>query len=188
MDGAPPTAATMAKISEAAFIPRPLTAKRLSKTSPMRDLTRNPTKIDPKIEEELITRERAWWRERGGGLKLTRPRAPRPEHYTAPAMRKAEPAQVKNETALYPSLKTKRSKGKRWKDLVQMMSLTTFVSRKFAEIDSVHRVPAPDLRWAEDSTNKSRRRRPQLHHGEEGEIADFSSWFQTSKFKFLRGN
>ncbi len=32
------------------------------------------------------------------------------------------------------------------------MSLTTFVSRKFAEIDSVHRVPAPDLRWAGDTT------------------------------------
>ena len=94
MDGAPPTAATMAKISEAAFIPRPLTAKRLSKTSPMRDLTRNPPKIDPERAEELITGERAWWRERGGGLKLTRPRAPRPKHYTAPAVQKAEPAQV----------------------------------------------------------------------------------------------
>ena len=33
-----------------------------------------------------------------------------------------------------------------------MMSLTTFVSRKFAEIDGVHRVPAPDLKWAGDTT------------------------------------
>jgi hypothetical protein len=118
----------------------------------MRDLTRNPPKIDPERAEELITGERAWWRERGGGLKLTRPRAPRPKHYTAPAVRKAEPTQVKTETALHQSLKTKRSKGKKWEDLVQMMSLTIFVSRKFAEMDGVHRVPALDLKWAGDTT------------------------------------
>jgi hypothetical protein len=142
MDGAPPTAATMAKISEVAFIPRQLTVKRISKTSPMRGLTRNPQKIDPERAEESITRERAWWRERGGGLKLTRPRTPQPKHYTAATVQKAEPAQMKTETALDQPLKTKRSKSKKWKDLVQMMSLTTFVSRKFAEIDEVHRVSA----------------------------------------------
>jgi hypothetical protein len=69
VDGAPPTAATMAKISEAVFIPRPLTVKRLSKTSLMRGLTRNPTKIDPERAEESGTGERAWWKERGGGFR-----------------------------------------------------------------------------------------------------------------------
>jgi hypothetical protein len=49
-------------------------------------------------------------------------------------------------------LKIKRSKGKKWKDLVLMMSLTTFVSRKFAEIDEVHRISAPDLKWTGDTT------------------------------------
>ena len=145
MDGVPPTATTMAKISEAAFIPRPLTVKRLSKTSPMRGLTRNPTKIDPEKAEESGSGERAWWKERGGGLKLTRPHTPQLKHYTAPAVRKAEPLRVKTETALDQPLKIKRSKSKKWKDLVLMMSLTTFVSRKFAEIDEVHRVSVPDL-------------------------------------------
>ena len=90
VEGSTPTATTMAKISEAAFILRPLTNKRLSKTLPMKCLTKNPVVNASGKEIKAKIEDRAWWRERGGKLKLTKPHNPQPEHYIAAVTREIE--------------------------------------------------------------------------------------------------
>jgi hypothetical protein len=102
--------------------------------------------IKAKIED------RAWWRERGGKLKLTKPHNPQPEHYIAAVTREIEHLPRISETTPQPNTKMKQSKGKTWNELVLMISLQTFVSRKFAEIDEVHKVCTPKMKWGGDIT------------------------------------
>ncbi len=150
MDGAPPTATTMTKISEAAFIPRPLTNRRLSKTLHMTCLAKTPVANASGKEIKAKIEDRAWWKERGGKLKLTKPHNPQPEHYIAAVTKEIKHLPRISEITPQPNTKMKQSKGKRWNELVLMMSLPAFVSRKFAEIDEAHKVYAPKMKWSGD--------------------------------------